>query len=177
MHFWSLTTSGEWGIHPLAGESCLAASTGPDASFSPPAGGPALAEIRIVPPDAAGRSPAWVLLAGLEASLRVNGLPLVLGIHALRNRDEICVAGQRHFFSTEELAHVTPFPGLAQPAFCPRCKQKVEVGAPAVACPHCHAWHHQSDEFPCWTYDSTCALCQLQSTALDAGYSWTPDTL
>jgi hypothetical protein len=176
-HFWLANASGGWGIHSLAGESCLAASAGPNASFSPPAAGPGLDEIRIVPPDAAGGSAAWALLAGLEVSVRVNGLPLVLGIHALRDRDEISLAGQRYFFSTEELALVTPFPGLAQPACCPRCKQKVEVGEPAVACPHCRAWHHQSDEFPCWTYEPTCALCQLQSTALDAGYSWTPDTL
>ena len=174
---WSSIAAGGWGIHALAGESSFGASAGPHAGFSSPAGRPGRADIRIMPPEPDRGSASWALLEGSEASVRVNGLPLVLGIHALRDRDEISVAGQRYFFSTEELAQVTPFPGLAQPACCPRCKQKVEVGQTAVACPHCHAWHHQSEEFPCWTYDPTCALCQLQSTALDAGYSWTPDTL
>jgi hypothetical protein len=86
-------------------------------------------------------------------------------------------AGHRCFFSTEELAQIVSFPGLAQTAFCPRCKQKVEPGDPAVVCPHCHAWHHQSEKYPCWTYGATCALCQVQSTALDAGYAWTPEKL
>jgi hypothetical protein len=176
-HVWSLNSSGGWGILPLAGESRLAASIGPDAGFAPPAGGPGPDEVRIVPSDATGGSAAWTLMSGWEASLRVNGLPLALGIRALRDRDEISFAGQRYFFSTEELAIVTPFPGLAQPACCPRCKQLVEVGQPAVACPHCHAWHHQSEDFSCWTYEPTCALCQVQSSALDAGYSWTPDAL
>jgi hypothetical protein len=130
-----------------------------------------------MPPDGAGVSPSWTLLGGRETTLRINGQPLVLGIRALRDRDEISIAGQRCFFSMEEFARVVLFPGLAQPACCPRCKQKVEVGDLAVACPHCRAWHHQSEKFPCWTYDSTCALCQLQNTALDAGYAWTPERL
>jgi hypothetical protein len=122
-------------------------------------------------------APAWTMVGGREASLRVNGQPLVLGVRVLRDRDEISIAGQRCFFSTEELALVVPFPGMAQFICCPRCKQKLEPGTSAVACPHCRAWHHQSEEFPCWTYDATCALCQLHSTALDAGYSWTPELL
>jgi hypothetical protein len=72
---------------------------------------------------------------------------------------------------------VTPYPGAEQPAFCPRCKQRLERADLAVKCPRCRAWHHQSEKFPCWTYDSTCALCQHQLTALDAGYSWTPEEL
>ena len=175
--FFLTDATGEWGIKRLAGESCLVVSTGHDAGFASPAGEPAPCDIRVLPPGAAGASSSWTLLAGREASLRVNGLPLALGIRALRDRDEISFAGHRLYFSTEELAQIVPFPGLAQPACCPRCKQKLEIGHLAVSCPRCKAWHHQSEKFPCWTYEPTCALCQIQSTALDAGYSWTPASL
>jgi hypothetical protein len=131
----------------------------------------------VLPAEGAGPSPTWALLAGPSATLRVNGQPLVLGIRVLRDRDEISFDGHRGFFSTEELAQIVPFPGLPQPAFCPRCKQKMETGDLAVVCPHCRAWHHQSEKYPCWTYGGTCALCQVQSTALDAGYTWTPEKL
>ena len=177
-HVWLTTNAaGEWGIQPLAGECCLAGTAGQVLRLTPPASGPGLDDVRILPPDAAGVSPSWTLLGGRGAALRVNGQPLALGIRALRDRDEISLAGQRCFFSTEELARIVAFPGLAQPVCCPRCKQKVEAGQLAVACPNCRAWHHQTEEFPCWTYGPTCALCQIQATALDAGYSWTPEML
>jgi hypothetical protein len=176
-HFWITNDAGEWEIQALAGVYCAAVSVGPGLRFGSPAGGPGDGELRLLPPTAAGVSPSWTLLGGRGASLRVNGQPLVLGVRALRDRDEISISGQLFFFSTEELAHIEAFPGLAQPACCPRCKQKVELGQPAVACPHCRAWHHQSEKFRCWTYEPTCALCQLQTTALDAGYSWTPEML
>jgi len=95
----------------------------------------------------------------------------------LDDQDEILAGGHRLFFSTEELARVVSFPGLAQPAFCPRCKQKIDLGDQAVCCPSCRAWSHQSEKFPCWTYAQTCALCQQQSTALDAGFNFNPATL
>lgn len=171
------STAGEWGIHPLAGECCLAGSAEQVLFIAPPASGPGPADVHLVPPDAAGVSPSWTLLGGREAALCVNGQSLVLGIRALRDRDEISIAGHRCFFSVEELARIVAFPGLAQPVCCPRCKQKVEVSQLAVACPHCRAWHHQLDTLPCWTYAPTCALCQIQVTALDAGYSWTPELL
>jgi hypothetical protein len=176
-HFWFANGAGKWGIQSLAGESCLGESTEHDVQFTPPVDQPGLAEIRLLPPEAAGVSPSWTLLGGRDATVRVNGEPLVLGVRVLRDRDEISFAGHRCFFSTEELVRIVSFPGLAQPAYCPRCKQKMEVGESAVACPHCHAWHHQTEKFPCWTYDTTCALCQLHSTALDAGYAWTPEIL
>jgi hypothetical protein len=176
-HIWTTNAEGEWAMQSLAGEACLTVSAAHDVRLTSPTGQPDVAEVRILPPDAAGVSPAWTLLGAREASLRVNGLPLLLGIRALRDRDEVSFAGHRCFFSTEELARLEPFPGLAQPAYCPRCKQKVEPGEPAIACPRCRAWHHQSERFPCWTYDTVCALCQMQTTALDAGYSWTPEGL
>jgi hypothetical protein len=176
-HFWIRNDTGEWGIESLAGECYLSLSAGLAMRFSPPASGPGFDDILILPPDPASGWPSWSLLGGRKESLRVNGHSQVLGIRALRDRDEISVAGERCFFSTEELARVVSFPGLAQPGCCPRCKQKVEPGQSAVACPRCRAWHHQSEKFPCWTYEPVCALCQLQATALDAGYSWTPEML
>jgi len=169
--------TGGWGVQKLAGEGCLVVSGGHIAGVASPAGEPGAADLRLLPPAAPGASSSWTLLAGRDVSLRVNGLPLALGIRALRHRDEIAVAGQRCYFSTEELAQVLAFPGLAQTACCPRCKQRLEIGDLAVMCPHCNAWHHQSETYPCWTYGPTCALCQVQATALDAGFSWTPETL
>lgn len=162
---------------PLGGAQCLVVSFGNDVRFTPVVLEAGVKDIRLVARGGADASQSWTLLAGRDAMVCVNGEALTLGIRALRHGDEIAVAGRRCFFSLEELAGVVAFPGLAQSASCPRCKQKLEPGEPAVACPHCHAWHHQSEEFPCWTYDATCALCQLQSTDLDAGYSWTPEQL
>ena len=176
-HFWINDAGGTWGIHQLAGGCRLAWSGGAGARLRPPAGGAGPGDIRILPTAAPGGSGSWTLLAARDAAIRVNGMPLALGIRVLRDRDEVSFRGRRWYFSTEELARVGPFPGLAQPACCPRCKQRLEIGDAAVSCPHCHAWHHESEKFPCWTYDATCALCQRQSTALDAGYSWTPEAL
>ena len=49
------------------------------------------------------------------------------------------------------------------------------AGTPAVQCPACGRWFHQSAELPCWTYSDHC-LCP-QPTALDCGYQWTPHGL
>jgi hypothetical protein len=119
--------------------------------------------------------PSWVLLAESPAAVRVNGLPVQAGVKVIADRDEIRVAGQPSMFiSTEVLAQVTPFPGVAQPLFCPRCKQPIDRGTEAVKCPECHVWHHQSTDLPCWTYTETCALC-AHRTALDASFMWTPE--
>lgn len=178
-HFWTMDSSGKWGILPLGGESCAIALDGDVPRLISPEAGPGDDSVRvlILPPATMGRSPSWTLLAGRSAPVRVHGRALSLGLRVLRDRDEISVDGRRLFFSTEELARVVPFPGLAQPACCPRCKQKLEPGDSAVCCPGCHGWHHQSETFSCWTYDATCAFCQSNSTALDAGYSWTPEQL
>jgi hypothetical protein len=80
------------------------------------------------------------------------------------------------FYSTERLALVEEFPGANAPAYCPRCKQAIASGHPAVKCPGCGVYYHQSNELPCWTYTDVCALCP-QSTALDAGYQWSPEAL
>ena len=177
-NIWKKTVvTGRWDLQPLAGETCLVSSSDTGAQFMPLSASVGLRDIRLLPPDAACGAPSWTLLSGRNTDLRVNGQRLMLGIRALRDRDEISAAGNQWYFSTEELACLVPFPGLDQPACCPRCKQSLAVGDLAVACPHCHSWHHQSEKFSCWTYEPTCALCLLQSTALDAGYTWTPELI
>lgn len=118
----------------------------------------------------------WVLVSAGKAGVRINGMPVFMGIRVLQDQDEICVAGERVFFSTERLAHVDAFPGDESPIFCPRCKQLIPRGSPVVRCPQCQVFHHQSEELPCWTYSNTCALCG-QSTTLDASYRFTPEDL
>jgi hypothetical protein len=138
---------------------------------------------------ASGPQELWSLLARKRADVLLNGAPLVLGVSLLADRDEITVrdeiairegaagGGLRCFFSAERLAQVVAFPG-GGPLRCPRCKQPIAQGEPAVQCPGpaCGAWHHQSPELPCWTYGETCALCD-QPTPLDAGFRWTPEDL
>jgi len=116
---------------------------------------------------------AWVLV-GMPA-VRVNGSPLAAGIRVLRDRDELVVGGSRVFFSTESLAAIEPFAG-DEAVSCPRCGLGIPPRSPAVLCPHCRVYHHQSDELPCWTYTEHCATCD-QSTALEAGFRWTPEAL
>jgi hypothetical protein len=161
----------------MAGGSCVVSFFPDRPVFNPLAGATRPSDVVLIQPGATAGADAWVLLAGRATDVRVNGADLVLGIRALRDKDEVSVDGHRLFFSTEQLACVTPFPGSEQPAFCPRCKQRLERADLAVKCPRCHAWHHQCQKFSCWTYESTCALCQHQLTALDAGYSWTPEEL
>jgi len=134
-------------------------------------------DMMIMPTGGDTGRPRWIMLAGRRIAVRVNGQPLALGIRALRDKDEIVAGGHRLFFSTEELARVTPFPGMERSVFCPRCKQKLEPGDPAVCCPLCRAWSHQSEILPCWQYAPTCALCQQQSTALDAEFNFNPANL
>jgi hypothetical protein len=180
-HIWNLIKDGageRWVAVALAGDGCVVACYSDDLGLMSPAGVTQLepARVLILPTSSPGAGPRWTLLAGRGAGVRVNGRPLALGVRALADKDEILAGGRRLFFSTEELAQAVPFPGLAQPAFCPRCKQRLEPGDLAVCCPACHAWSHQSEKFPCWTYSPTCPLC-AQGTALDAGYNFDPAAL
>jgi hypothetical protein len=117
------------------------------------------------------------LFASPGPSVWINGWPLLTGARLLRDKDEIRMEGaEPMFLSTEVLARVSAFPGGARPAFCPRCRQIIESGTPAVQCPNpsCRMWHHHTTDCQCWTYAATCAVCD-QSTALDSGYRWIPE--
>ncbi len=124
----------------------------------------------------------WVLLTGPQAQVRQNGTAVLLGISLLSDRDELVVTddrspdGRRFYFSTRALPQVQPAPAhLSAP--CPRCKLQIEPGAPSVCCPRCHAWHHESTEFGCWSYADRCSVCHEQDTSLSSQLSWTPEEL
>jgi len=120
----------------------------------------------------------WLLMVPPGSSAKVNGRAPLFGVHVLQDKDEIWFmngdVGCRVFFSTENPAHVEPFPSMDHAFFCPRCKQKITEGSPSVKCPRCDIWHHQSDDLPCWTYGHHCGVCD-QPTDLDSGDLWTPE--
>jgi hypothetical protein len=168
-HLWIEDIPGEWAILPLAtSRVVLPARTLGTGRFGEDATAPPLVLVR-----AQARS-TWHVIAPPDAPAWVNGLPIVHGLRELRDRDEIRTAtGETFYYSGEELAQVEPMPPTPNAMSCPRCREVVAVGSPAVRCPHCALWYHQSDHFPCWTYAETCAMCP-HPTALDAGYQWTP---
>lgn len=121
-----------------------------------------------------GGEEQWALLAPGGVQALVNGELTLGSIRGLADRDEISLASgsETVFLSTERLAVVSDHVGAA--AVCPRCKQGITPGAPAVKCPACGMSHHQSEALPCWTYAERCAFCDGRSTALDSSYTWTP---
>jgi hypothetical protein len=119
----------------------------------------------------------WLLIASPAGGVWVNGQRIGAGLHALRDKDEIRLPGSKPiFFSTEALACVAPFPGLARAANCPRCRQVIVPGIPAVRCPACQTWHHESPPCNCWTYSTTCAAC-AQLTPLGTDFRWRPEEI
>lgn len=130
----------------------------------------------LAPVKASGRETLWALLLHAEARVLHNGQPVSAGLRLLAHRDALALEGQEPlFFSTEEAASVEPLAGPDQ-VVCPRCRDAVAPGEPAVRCPACGVVHHETGERNCWTYAAACALCP-QPTALDAGLQWTPEGL
>ena len=85
--------------------------------------------IRHEEPDGRER---WSLFAPPEARVRVNGMLLSIGMHVLRDKDEIQMgASGPLLFSTERLARTEPFPGTGQPFFVPGVKPKSCRGSQA----------------------------------------------
>jgi len=152
-HLWTYETS-NWAALPLAGDEFTLL--------------PALRVQRAAACD------AWVVVG--PPAVHVNGVALDTGIRVLRDRDELRAGGRRAFFSTESLAVVAAFPGAERAVSCPRCKLEIVADSPAVRCPKCDVWHHQTDELPCFTYRERCTLCD-QPSALDGGFRWTPEEL
>ena len=131
---------------------------------------------RLVHSDVDGKS-VWAVIAAVKAGVRVNGRALPAGIAALADRDEIRTSdGQQFFFTTETLATPVAFPGSQRPMICPRCRLKIDAGTIAVRCPGpgCGLWYHHTEGSPCWLYAEKCVFCE-QSTAMDVGFSWTPE--
>ncbi|MEW6741299.1 MAG: hypothetical protein AB1486_00955 [Planctomycetota bacterium] len=133
-----------------------------------------------VTPHVMGES--WTLLAGARTDVRVNGLVLGAGVHALVDRDEVWVRGAGTFcFSKEGLPRIEGFPRMERPLDCARCRNVIVEGTPAVRCPSCRRWFHERisadprEHRPCWTYTELCGACSEQPTALDATLRWTPE--
>lgn len=165
-HLW-IEQSPEWFVLPLEREELAFADIPPRAER----------RATLVKSGLAGKSD-WHLVTPSPDEIVVNGLPLLGGIRTLLDRDEIRIGGLGTlFFSTERLARIEAFPAPPNgEVACPRCRQPVQPGTPAVRCPSCDIWHHASDELNCWSYAETCAMCR-QRTAFDTGYQWTPEDL
>jgi hypothetical protein len=170
-HLWARTESGDWEAVKVEGD-VFALVCGPQPVARPDTDGAALCRR-----TAAGAREAWVLLNPPTVDLRLNGAPLHTGIRVLEDRDAIQLSdGSPTYFSSERLAEVELFPGSPEAVYCPRCKTEIEAGTPAVRCPGCDSWIHQSEVFGCWLYAEHCALCD-HPTALDAGFRWSPEDL
>ncbi len=103
----------------------------------------------------------WMVVAGPDAQLRVNGIPLgAVGARVLGDRDELAIPGVGSaYYSTESLAEVVDFPGLARVVLCGRCRQEVVRGHPAARCVGCGTWYHETPELKCFTYSEICNYC------------------
>lgn len=173
-HLWLKNNSEEWAVLPLEADAFVLTTNPPQPLRNAHAIDERASTVLLLCDRRAGGG-SWVLLAGRERDVRVNGAALTLGVRVVSDRDEIFVAGTGTlYFSIESLARVETFPGAEQRLYCPRCKQEVKKDSQAVKCPQCLVWHHQSEELPCWSYAETCALCP-QPTGMDAGYRWTPE--
>lgn len=174
-HLWVKNDSEEWAVLPLEADAFSLATIPPRVAAGATDGGGA-AGVVLMRARREGEA-FWVLLSADGRDVRVNGEALTLGVCAVADRDEINVCGVGTlYFSAESLARVEEFPGASQALYCPRCKLAVERETRAVKCPQCGVWYHQSEEFPCWAYAETCALCP-QPTGLDTGFRWTPEGL
>ena len=127
----------------------------------------------------------WTLFARPGGRVYLNGQGLPAGMKALHHKDEIRVGegeSGRMYFSAERPARVEPFPGMGRPVRCARCYDPVEVGQPAVQCPKCRLWYHQSpsedpaEDRPCWTYDPACSHCSWPTDLAEA-QMWTPEDI
>jgi hypothetical protein len=173
-HLWSTAGTGSWTAVIVDAETV---ALDPSGLVRRPAGpvDPAAAPAAVVCRAGGVGCETWTLLVPAGVAAFVNGVEVRVGIAVLADRDEIRLSGSRSlFFSTETAATVAPFPADGPRGFCPRCRQPIEPGTPAVNCPRCALWHHQSQALPCWTYADRCAAC-AQPSALDAGFTWTPE--
>jgi len=194
-HLWVETGKDGWAVAPLAGDAFVLVPqadrpirirrpTVPPSSESDAADGRPRQAVAndgaALVRSACGDKEHWVLLsAPISQAVAVNGMPVVLGMRVLHDRDEIRVPrAPRMFFSTEQIARVEPYVAGGRRGKCPRCDSEIVEGSPSVRCPQCGVAHHQdpASEMGCWTYARTCASCP-QPTGLDLGYTWTPEEL
>jgi len=174
-HLWVKNDEDRWAVLPLEADGFELSTNRPRPLPKLPANDSALKAVLLR--HTRDEETSWVLIAGREREVRLNGVHLALGVQCVADRDEITVPGAGTFyFSTESLARVESFPDANQALYCPRCKQSLEPGKSGVNCPQCRTWYHQTEDLPCWSYAETCALCP-QVTDLNAGFRWTPEEL
>jgi hypothetical protein len=173
-HLWIQGDAG-WDAKRLTGRQiAIAASEASRLAVAGPLAGRVGDEAAWLISADAGGSPVWALVASQRSGVRINGRVPPAGLCVLAERDEIRIeGGPRFYFSRELLATVEEFPGAERTVFCGRCRQPIGVGTPAVCCPNCGIWYHQTAEFPCWIYAETCSCGK--PTDLDAGFSWVPE--
>ncbi len=176
-HLWLLDERRQWVVQTLAGDGSSLRSLLSGLVEGCPAADVAPADVFLMQAGDEEGTAEWAIIAAQECGLTVNGIPLLLGIRVLANRDEIRWSTDGFaFYSTEEPAAVASLPQADQKIFCPRCKQEIAPETPAVRCPRCGIWHHQSEQLPCYTYADRCATC-TRRTSLDGNYDWTPEEM
>ena len=172
-HLWTKVEGG-WNAQSLDGAaldfSAIPFQEAPDANRCSAGRGIA----RLIRVEAAG-APVWALIDPGGSGFRVNSRALSAGLCVLADRDEIQDGdGIQYFFTTESPAAVQEFPTSDHPVFCGRCRLQIVASAKAVRCPGCGIWYDESADLPCWTYSDKCTFCG-HPTALDSGFSWTPE--
>lgn len=171
-HLWMPDENG-WGAQRLSGDEIDVTGLLANQATVPANPATPAQPARVIRTDAAGAQ-TWALISSPSSSLRINGRTPPAGLCVLDDRDEILFGSVRLYFSTETLAAVEPFPQSDRQVFCGRCRQLIETGSPAVCCPSCGIWYNESPDLPCWSYTEKCTFCG-HATALDAGFSWTPE--
>jgi hypothetical protein len=172
-HLWNAAADGSWAPAALDDDAFVLGSFGVVRLSDPPADTTGTSAV-MLRRASDGFQAQWSLLIPPALPVLVNGAPAMLGIVVLADRDEIRLPGSPPlFFSTETLAAVAPFPTDAARGFCPRCRQTIAPNTPAVRCPGCEVWYHESGSLGCWSYADRCVTCG-RPTPLDTGFSWTP---
>jgi hypothetical protein len=185
-HLWELDREGRWSARPLGAFPTMLAADLRDLMhtvwFAQRDDRPDYA-VSVVRADAAA-GPAWVLTAGAKADVQVNGRRMAGRLRVLTDGDDIWIGAfwqgsQRFVFAADSPPFVVTYYGAdfmtdagEQPP-CARCGRRIGMGTPAVECPTCHAWHHESPDARCWTRSTTCSSCQ-QATDLSAPFRWRP---
>lgn len=173
-HLW-MSLEEQWRPVALTGDGYTFKRAAPDGLEARPADAGASTAV-VLWRAGEGAEARWVLFVPPSAAARVNGYPISLGMRVLRDRDEIRLPGDAPvYFSTEELTSVETFPG-SEAVMCPRCASPLDAGLPAVRCPSCGVWYHQSPERSCFTYAEVCTTCGAE-TALNEEFRWSPEEL
>ena len=176
-HLWAQDPNGRWTVKPLEGWTHALVYDITDRRLGEPDTRHER-EVYMVKARSAGGS-VWILKAGVRTDARVNAVSVAGWLWVLGDRDEIQCKGQRVLFAARSPPRVTtylaadPLVAAAHQPACPRCHQAIELGSPAVQCPGCERWFHQSGARDCWSGSPSCASCP-QPTDLNAPYGWTP---